>query len=192
MKERIQEQLVTLRGEGSFMNCHPWALEKSGMVFCAAVDEAVLKTDWGLASGWANDTLLSRIYGRRNGGELFFQLIEHARSQPEMMADFLELQYILLRLGFSGRYHDQPGQLQTIGYELYRTVQRIKPASALECPQMPSVRERGRLHRFRWGRITLSTLTVTLVLLLVGGGRYLRVMDRQEHYIQLFTAGQRL
>ncbi|WP_281647495.1 type IVB secretion system protein IcmH/DotU [Parendozoicomonas sp. Alg238-R29] len=188
MREQIQEQLIRIRTEGAFMACHPWALDKCGLIFCAAMDEAVLRTEWGRLSGWANDTLLSRIYGRRNGGELFYQLLEQARLQPEMMVDLLELQYVLLRLGFTGQFHDKPEQWQSTGYELYRVLQRIAPARALECRQMPSVRERSRLLRFRFGRVTTVVLVLVGIILLVAGGRYGREVSMQKNIMESQSA----
>ena len=181
MRDRIQGQLVQMRSEGGFLSCHPWALEKTGLVLSAALDEAVLKMPWGKTSGWANDTLLSRIYGLRNGGDLFYQLLEQARLQPEQLIEFLELQYVLLRLGFVGRYHDQPGHQQSTGYELFRLIQRASPGRTLECRQMPSVRDRVPLWRFRFGRIALFTGAVILIMLLVTGGRYVRQVELDEN-----------
>ena len=184
LREQVHEQLIRIRSEGSFLACHPWALDKSGLVFCAAMDEAVLRTDWGRTSGWANDTLLSRIYGLRNGGELFYQLLDQARLQPETMADFLELQYVLLRLGFTGQYHDKPDQWQSTSYELYRVLQRVTPGQPLECRFMPSVRERPPLVRFRFGRMAVATLVLVAFILIVAGGRYWREVSFQINLME--------
>ena len=187
LREQIHEQLIRIRSEGSFLSCHPWALDKSGWILCAAMDEAVLRMDWGRSSGWANDTLLSRIYGRRNGGELFYQLLDQARLQPQAMADFLELQYVLLRLGFTGQYHSKPDQWQSISYDLYRVLQRVALAQPLECRQVPSVRERSRLMRFRFARITTVMLVVIGVILLAGGERYWREVQLQTQFMESHT-----
>ena len=166
LREQVQDRLVRLRSEGGFLACHPWALEKCGMVFSAAVDETVLKTEWGRMSDWANDTLLSRIYGVRNGGELFFELLDQARMQPEVLAPFLELQYVLLQLGFTGRYHGQPEMRQSLCYELFSLLQRVAPSHPLECRPMPVIKDRPPLPLFRFGRLSLWA-SVGLVLMFI-------------------------
>ncbi len=191
LREQVQGCLVQMRNEGSFLSCHPWTLEQSGVVFCAALDEAILRTGWGQSSGWANDTLLSRLYGGRNGGELFYLLLDHAQMQPEQLIDFLELQYIILRLGFEGRYHDQPDSRQSICYQLHRTLQRVLPRTPLECRHLPAVNVRHRVHRFRFGMIGTMTLVIVLAMGFLAGYRYFGQLQNQIQKIERYTTGDR-
>ena len=192
LREKIQNKLTQLRSEGGFIACHPWALEQCGPVFCAALDEAILKTDWGQKSGWANDTLLSRLYGGRNGGELFYQLLEQAQMQPEHFSDFLELQYIVLRLGFVGRFHDQPGVREEICYKLHRILQRVAPRQPFECRHMPASSIRRKLRRFRFGLLNTTTLVVILAMALIAGYRYFGQLHSQVMKVEQASSGGRL
>lgn len=74
-------------------------------LLCAALDEAVLNTPWGAESGWAQRTLLSTFHSETHGGEKFFLLLDKMKERPALNVDLLELMYILLSLGFEGKYH---------------------------------------------------------------------------------------
>lgn len=74
-------------------------------VLCAALDEAVLNTPWGADSGWAQRTLLSTFHSETHGGEKFFLLLDKMKERPAQNLDVLELMYILLSLGFEGKFH---------------------------------------------------------------------------------------
>lgn len=92
-------------------------------VLCCIVDEAVLSTPWGLASGWAHRSLLRLFHNEANGGERFFSLLEHALRHQHDCRDLLELFYLCLALGFEGRLHFDPrGQdkLEALRTQLFR------------------------------------------------------------------------
>jgi len=73
-------------------------------ILCAALDEAVLNTPWGAESAWTQRTLLSLFHNETNGGEKFFQILERMKTYPADNLEILELMYILLSLGFEGKY----------------------------------------------------------------------------------------
>lgn len=74
---------------------------------CTALDEAIMKTPWGSESHWSNYSLLSQFHNETWGGERFFLLLEKAVEQPEEHKDYIELAYLILHMGFQGRYYDQ-------------------------------------------------------------------------------------
>ncbi len=73
-------------------------------VLCSALDEIVLNTPWGAESHWPQKTLLSVFHNETSGGEKFFKILDHLRQSPSENLDMLELMYILISLGFEGRY----------------------------------------------------------------------------------------
>lgn len=73
-------------------------------VVCSALDEIVLNTPWGAESHWPQKTLLSVFHNETSGGEKFFKILDHLRQSPSENLDMLELMYILISLGFEGRY----------------------------------------------------------------------------------------
>lgn len=94
---------------------------------CTALDEAAQAKPWsGPASGqdvgvWATRLLTQRLHGDAQGGEKFFLLVGRLAANPQEHADLLELMYLILGLGFEGRYAkpaDGPRQLTSIRHRL--------------------------------------------------------------------------
>ena len=96
---------------------------------CAALDEAVLSTPWGAQSEWAQHPLLVALHREAWGGEKFFEMLERISADPARHIDLMELQYLVLALGFAGKY-----QVQERGHaQLAEVQQRSLPQD----PQAP-------------------------------------------------------
>ncbi|MRI32670.1 hypothetical protein EOPP23_06670 [Endozoicomonas sp. OPT23] len=139
LRENLVSRVSAMNNRGRLYG-HPQSLmDRASYVLCAALDEGINKTNWGRARGWENHSLLSRLFQQRNGGEVFFVLLEQAKQQAEPNSELLELMYVLLRLGFQGRYL-KAGSSQEAGYqsenhelsrmasELYSDLRRVRPA----------------------------------------------------------------
>src|SRR5258705_71331 len=72
---------------------------------CATLDEAVLSTPWGAQSEWAQQTLLVSLHREAWGGEKFYAMLERISQDPERHIALMELQYLCLVVGFTGKYH---------------------------------------------------------------------------------------
>lgn len=95
-------------------------------VLCAALDEAVLNTPWGPESGWAQHSLLSTFHNETSGGEKVFLILDRLLQTPAQYIDTLELIYLCLSQGFSGKYQIDPRghlQLEQIKENLYRAIE---------------------------------------------------------------------
>ncbi len=73
-------------------------------VLCAFVDEKVLSTPWGEQSLWVDKTLLSHFHKQAWGGERFFLVLDKLMQDAHKKLYLLELLYVLLCLGFCGKY----------------------------------------------------------------------------------------
>lgn len=140
---------------------------------CAGLDEAVLSTPWGAQSEWAPHPLLVALHREAWGGEKFFEMLERVSADPARHLDLMELQYLILALGFTGRYqmidrgHDRLADLQQ---DLYRKIRSQRGTSTGEL----SLRWRGledqrnRLIRYvpGWvvGAAAVAILAVTFTV----------------------------
>jgi type VI secretion system protein ImpK len=70
---------------------------------CTFLDETAANTPWG-EKAWAQRSLLVQFHNEAWGGEKFFQLLGKLAEQPNVHQNLLELFYIILSLGFEGRY----------------------------------------------------------------------------------------
>jgi type VI secretion system protein ImpK len=108
---------------------------------CAGLDEAVLSTPWGDQSEWKQNPLLVQLHGKTVGGEKFFEVLEGISQDPARYIDLMELQYLELAFGFTGKYGQLAGRaregadqgqergherLQDVQQDLYRKIRHYR------------------------------------------------------------------
>lgn len=71
---------------------------------CTLIDEAIQTTPWGAAAHWAQHSLLVSFFKENWGGERFFDYLDEMLKAPGRFIQVLELFYICLALGFTGKY----------------------------------------------------------------------------------------
>lgn len=167
-RQKLLDSIEAFRLQGLHLEYHPSVIEKSCFVLCAAFDEAVLYTSWGERARWENHSLLSTVFSQRNGGEAFFVLLEKASQQPKKLVDFIELQYLLLSLGFKGRYrHEDESRLLEITSQAYVLIRHYRIESEFQVPKTPSL-IKGKQP---WLMISMGkTLALAALVLAMGYG----------------------
>lgn len=96
-------------------------------VLCTAIDELVLTSAWGNQSVWATRNLLSTFHHEVGGGETFFHLLAKLSAAPARNLHMLELMYVVLSLGFEGKYrvarngHNELEQTREQLFQIIRT-----------------------------------------------------------------------
>jgi type VI secretion system protein ImpK len=146
-------------------------------VLCATLDEAVLSTPWGAQSEWAQQTLLVTLHREAWGGEKFYTMLERISQNTERHIALMELQYLCLAVGFSGKYHVEArghARLAEVRQALYRRIREHRGAAPTEL----SLRWRGledrrnRLIRYvPWWVIGAAALAIVAVTYAVYASR---------------------
>jgi type VI secretion system protein ImpK len=72
--------------------------------FCAAVDEIILRSQYGIRDAWETRPLQLRLFGDQLAGDHFFQRLEDLRARGSAHLQALEVFHMCLLLGFQGRY----------------------------------------------------------------------------------------
>lgn len=163
-RQKLLDALSVFRQQGQYLDYHPNIIEKSCFVFCAVFDEIIMYTPWGEHSGWENHSLLSKVFLQRNGGEVFFVLLDKACQQPNKLVDFIELQYVLLMLGFKGRYrHGDENELHQIKSNAYSLIRRCRKDNELLIPKTPTLIERQQ----PWHILSLGKMLAILMFIIV-------------------------
>ncbi|GJH25184.1 DotU family type VI secretion system protein [Caballeronia novacaledonica] len=91
---------------------------------CTCIDEAISGTPWG-SGVWASRSLLVTFHNEASGGERFFLILQRLAQDPARNIDVLELLYVILSLGFEGRYRLIDGgrsQLDSVRERLERII----------------------------------------------------------------------
>jgi type VI secretion system protein ImpK len=138
-------------------------------ILCASLDEAVLSTPWGNQSEWAQHPLLVALHREAWGGEKFFDMLDRISPDPARYIDLMELQYLCIAFGFTGKYQIQErGQehLQNVQHDLFRKIRnhRGQPDPSLSVHWRGLEDRRNPLVRYLpwWivGAAALATLAI--------------------------------
>ena len=135
-------------------------------VVCAGLDEAVLSNPSGSQSEWAQHPLLVALHREAWGGEKFFEMLDRISVDPAQHIDLMELQYLVLALGFSGKYqmldrgHEKLADVQR---NLYRTIRNQRgsgpPELSLQWRGLED--QRNRLIRYvPWWVVAAAALAI--------------------------------
>ncbi|MCB1887059.1 MAG: DotU family type VI secretion system protein [Rhodocyclaceae bacterium] len=92
---------------------------------CTFLDEFCGSTPWGGSGVWARQSLLVMFHNEAWGGEKFFQLLARLAENPGANRNLLELMYVMLALGFEGRYKvidNGKAQLDTVRERLHQMI----------------------------------------------------------------------
>ena len=136
LHQRLVNEIKGFEDRAKAEGIKPEIVLSARYVLCAVLDEAVLNTPWGSESGWSQRTLLSIFHNETSGGEKFFMILDRMREYPVENLYILELLYVLLSLGFEGKYRVMRGGRDTIEQirdELFRIIRsnRGEPERAL-------------------------------------------------------------
>lgn len=169
-------------------------IDKLCFLYAVVLDEFIIYTEWGEKQGWENKTLLSELFGMRNGGELFFTVAEKASRQPHKMIDLLEVIYLFLSVGFKGQYRETGSeQLKRFTHQLEQILSQYRQPSALYSHTkvtMPKVRKPTRKKRYALTTLLFSGL-IGLILSLTYFWYQKSEPQRAKDFVQLSEYSQR-
>ncbi|MGF1776160.1 type IVB secretion system protein IcmH/DotU [Vibrio nomapromontoriensis] len=163
LRSQLTHKIGELKERGSQLNYPVAVIDKLCFLFAVVLDEFIIYTDWGDKRSWENKTLLSELFGMRNGGELFFSVTDKAMRQPHKMIDLLEIIYLFLNIGFKGQYHSQGSeQLKSMIYQLEQVMSQYRQANGVHCnTKVPQPKTRRPSRKRHYAITTL--LFVTLI-----------------------------
>lgn len=121
-------------------------------VLCTAVDEIMAISLPSESNEWGKHGLLSSFHNETWGGEKFFQILDRCMQQPARNLYILELMYLLLSLGFEGKYgvlERGPITLEALRDKIYKQIRLLRGESPLDLAKTvePSKR-RNRIHAY--------------------------------------------
>ncbi|QKX16444.1 type IVB secretion system protein IcmH/DotU [Microbulbifer sp. YPW1] len=131
LHKRLTREIQSFEREARQLSLSQETVLTARYLLCTVVDEVVLSTPWGTASGWSQHSLLSLFHKETFGGEKCFLILQRTLETPGSHIELLELFYLCLSLGFQGKYRlVQRGheQLEQIRDNLYRTIESHRPA----------------------------------------------------------------
>ncbi|MBF8224198.1 type IVB secretion system protein IcmH/DotU [Halomonas sp. 328] len=131
-------------------------------VLCSFIDEAVMSTEWGRQSVWAEHSLLVRFHNETWGGEKVFSILARLRQEPSRYRDILAFIYLCLCLGFEGRYRvvsqgreDFERLLRDLGEQLARIDEDDGTPFSRSLDNVIQVPRQRKPGMSRWQRLAL-------------------------------------
>ena len=110
LRERVVQDLRAFERKARDAGIAMEVLRPAHYALCASIDDVVLNTPWGAASGWASQTLVGTFHPGARGADLFFDQLRQMRRTPNRFLPAIELMYICLSLGYMGRYRQVRGE----------------------------------------------------------------------------------
>lgn len=129
LHQRLASELKDFHAKVQAIGYSPEVALAARYLMCSALDESVLNTPWGAESAWPQKTLLSVFHNETSGGEKFFMILERMKANPAENIEMLEFIYVLLSLGFEGRYRFADrgrDQLENIRDDIFAMVRRYR------------------------------------------------------------------
>lgn len=167
MREALKSAAQEARNKAGY------ASEDIKMAMLAVVgflDESVLNTRNPIFADWPRKPLQEELFGTHMAGEVFFQNLEQlmGRNDSADLADVLEVHYLCLLLGYTGRYSgSRGGELQAIMGSLGERIRRIRGPQGDLSPAWAPGREAARVTRDAWVRRLLIGAIAAVVLTLL-------------------------
>ena len=110
LRERAVQDLRAFERQARDTGIAMEVLRPAHYALCASIDDVVLNTPWGAASGWAGQTLVATFHHGARGTDQFFDQLRQMRKAPDKFLPVIELMYLCLSLGFMGRYRQARGE----------------------------------------------------------------------------------
>jgi type VI secretion system protein ImpK len=141
-------------------------------ILCTFLDESAASTPWGGSGAWSANSLLVLFHNETWGGEKVFQLMGKLAENVQGNRPLLELLYVVLALGFEGRFRvveNGQTQLDAVRERLAGLLRQGQTHEKALSPHWEGAPERA--HRLSDGVPVwvLATVTVMVLALLWAG-----------------------
>ena len=137
LMEEVAESVMDFEGEIKAVGISEDKARTAKYILCATADDIVQNLP-GDRNAWTQYSMLSRFFGERNGGIIFFDILDRLKTDPLPNVDLLEFQHACMTLGFEGMHRTSGGstaELQRIQRNLYETIRRVRRADPALSPR---------------------------------------------------------
>lgn len=129
LQRQLIDEIKTFENQAKNRQAPAEQIVSARYLLCTMLDEIVLNTPWGASSPWSAHSLLSQFHNETSGGEKCFVILQRMLEAPAQHLDVLELFYVVLSLGFEGKYKLDPRgreNLEHIRTTLYQSISNYR------------------------------------------------------------------
>ncbi len=171
LRERIVAAVQQFESQAKAANVPTETVATARYALCSFIDESIMNTPWGEQTLWSEKTALMMFHRETRGGEKVFQILDRARKDFQKHHDLIELIYVCIALGFSGKYaveHGGDRRLRELQADLHAQLSESRIGEQGLSPHWRGVPDtRGAFSRFLppWmaGLICFALFIVTLI-----------------------------
>ncbi len=133
LRSKLEAEIRGFNAQAVALGISESQVNAAQYLLCTALDESVTTSSIPGAHGeWQQKSLLSTFHKDTWGGEIFFDVLARTMEQPASRLYLLELIYLLLSLGFEGKYRLQDRgtlTLESLRDQLYRQIRLLRGES---------------------------------------------------------------
>ena len=165
----ILEALKTAARQAAAVGYDPGDIKSATFAAVAFLDESVLNNRKPAFEDWLKKPLQEELFGTHVAGDVFFENIQQLLRRTSSMdvADLLEIYYLCLLLGFSGRYSANRGDLQQVKDSILEKITRARGPSAPLAPNSVPPAEQVKSLRDPWLMVLKIAFLACATLMLV-------------------------
>jgi type VI secretion system protein ImpK len=170
LRSRLEAEVNSFTNHAQTLGIRESEWNAARYLLCTALDECVTSSQIpGAAANWSSKSLLTTFHKETQGGEIFFQVLDRTLQQPAANLYLLELIYLLLSLGFEGKYKLQDKGTLTLESQrdsLFRQIRLLRGDSSLDLAkkiERPTAKNKIYVHVPMWllGAVVAFCLAVT-------------------------------
>jgi type VI secretion system protein ImpK len=165
-KGLLKQHIVELSERGKALDYPAAVIDKLCCLHCIVLDEFIIHGAWGEDAGWENNTLLSELFGLKNGGDVFFTILDKALVQSVKMTDLLTVGYVLLQMGFKGRYRSREvEQLGLVNKSIRNSISQQMTEADILLKDAPKIKTLSLRSGVRYMSMTVIILLSLLAVI---------------------------
>ena len=166
LRQRLEAGVRSFAVQAKSMNISDAQCTAAQYLLCTALDESVTSSSNIPEADalWSQHSLLSTFHQETWGGEVFFKVLTRIFEQPAANLYLLELIYLLLSLGFEGKYkqeHRGPLELEVLRHNIYQQIRMLRgePAPELSKKIEPRV-SKNKIYAYvpRWLVVSVAVV----------------------------------
>lgn len=173
LRDRLEAEIRGFTAQSQAAGMSEGLSTAARYLLCTALDESVTSSRIpGAQAEWSQRSLLSTFHNETWGGERFFQVLERTMQQPAANLYLLELLYILLSLGFEGKYRLEdrgPLALESMRDSLYRQIRLLRGEPSPDLSKKIIVDgTKSKIHTYVPTWVIASVVAICLTVTFVG------------------------
>lgn len=191
-RQQLVAEMNHFTEQAAALHCTQRHILAGRYCLCTVLDEFILSTSWGSQSVWQQQTLLSTIHKETSGGERFFVILEEMIKLPKENLILLELLYIILSLGFEGRYYNQEVSVRDqVRHQLYQIIKANQQEQESSLSPSATLINKNKQKRLpSWSKLRFAGITAGILLGIAMVFNYLTYLSARKPIAELWAINQ--